>query len=150
LRQTSHARCSTWPTRSRPRRTPRQLPTLSHRRHLWELRAQRSILWCANRVCSSFPDRLAALSEMRRALNPGGQLAIATWSRIEDNALYAALYAALRESVPVDLADRLLAPFSGPDVKAFKDTVETAGFHEIHVRSVTLPLIFEGGIAQAA
>ena len=28
-----------------------------------------------------FPDRLAAVSEMRRALKPGGQLAIATWSR---------------------------------------------------------------------
>jgi ubiquinone/menaquinone biosynthesis C-methylase UbiE len=97
-----------------------------------------------------FPDRLAALSEMRRALRPGGQLAIATWSRIEDNALYAALHVALRESVPGDLADRLLAPFSGPDVKALKNTIGAAGFSEIHVRSVTLPLIFEGGIAQAA
>jgi len=97
-----------------------------------------------------FPDRLAAVNEMRRALKPGGQLAIATWSRIEDNALYAALHSALRESVPGDLADRLLAPFSGPDVKALKNTVETAGFHEIDARSVTLPVIFEGGIAQAA
>jgi ubiquinone/menaquinone biosynthesis C-methylase UbiE len=97
-----------------------------------------------------FPDRLAAVSEMRRALRPGGQLAIAAWSRIEDNALYAALHAALRESVPGDLADRLLAPFSGPDVKALKNTLETAGFHEVHVKSATLPLIFEGGIAQAA
>jgi ubiquinone/menaquinone biosynthesis C-methylase UbiE len=77
-----------------------------------------------------FPDRLAAVSEMRRALRPGGQLAIAAWSRIEDNALYAALHAALRESVPGDLVDRLLAPFSGPDVKALKNTLETAGFHE--------------------
>jgi ubiquinone/menaquinone biosynthesis C-methylase UbiE len=97
-----------------------------------------------------FPDRLAALREMRRALKPGRQFAIATWSRIEDNALYAALHAALRESVPPDLADRLLAPFSGPDVKALKDTVEAAGFQEVRARSVTLPVIFEGGIAQAA
>ena len=52
-----------------------------------------------------FPDRLAALSEMRRALKPGGQLAIAAWSHIKDNAFYAALHAALRESVPGDLAD---------------------------------------------
>jgi ubiquinone/menaquinone biosynthesis C-methylase UbiE len=97
-----------------------------------------------------FPDRLAALSEMRRALKPGGgQLAIATWSRIEDNALYAALHAALRESVPADLAHRLLAPFSWPNAQLLKNTVEAAGFHEIRVRSTTLPLIFEGGIAQA-
>lgn len=97
-----------------------------------------------------FPDRLAALSEMRRALKPGGgQLAIATWSHIKDNAFYAALHAALRESVPGDLADRLLAPFSGPDVKVLRNTVEAAGFQDSRVRSATLPLTFEGGIAQA-
>jgi SAM-dependent methyltransferase len=95
-----------------------------------------------------FPDRLAALSEMRRALKPGGgQLAIAAWSHIEDNAFYAALHAALRESVPGDLAGRLLAPFSWPDAQVLKNTLEAAGFHEIRVRSATLPLIFEGRIA---
>src|SRR5262249_33141757 len=92
-----------------------------------------------------FPDRLAALREMRRALKLEGQLAISAWSHIEDNAFYAALHAALRESVPGDLADRLLAPFSWPDAQVLKNTVETAGFHEIRVRSATLPLIFEGG-----
>jgi ubiquinone/menaquinone biosynthesis C-methylase UbiE len=97
-----------------------------------------------------FPDRSAALNEMRRALKPGGQLAIAAWSYIEDNALYSALHAALRESVPGELANRLLAPFSWPDAQVLKNTVEAAGFHEIRVRSATLPLIFEGGIAQAA
>ena len=97
-----------------------------------------------------FPDRLAALSEMRHALKPGGQLAIAAWSHIEDNAFYAALHAALRESVSRDLADRLLAPFNWPDAQVLKNTVEAAGFHEIRVRSTTLPLIFEGGIPQAA
>src|SRR5436190_18167337 len=97
-----------------------------------------------------FPDRLGALREMRRALKPGGQLATAAWSHIEGNAFYAALYAALRESVPGDLADRLLAPFSWPDAQVLKNTVEAAGFHEIRVRSTTLPLIFEGGIPQAA
>lgn len=98
-----------------------------------------------------FPDRLAALSEMRRALKPGrGQLAVATWSHIKDNAFYAALHAALCESVPGDLADRLLAPFSWGETQALKNTVEAAGFHESRVRSTTLPLTFEGGIAQAA
>jgi SAM-dependent methyltransferase len=96
-----------------------------------------------------FPNRLAALSEMRRALKPEGQLAIAAWSHIGDNPFYAALHRALRESVPADLADRLLGPFNGPDLQVLKNTVQAAGFHEIRVRSATLPLIFEGGIAQA-
>src|SRR5215472_8603569 len=96
-----------------------------------------------------FPDRLAALREMRRALKPDGQLAIAVWSHIGDNPFYAALHAALCESVPRDLADRLLAPFNGPNAQVLNNTIQAAGFHEIRVRSATLPLIFEGGIAQA-
>jgi ubiquinone/menaquinone biosynthesis C-methylase UbiE len=96
-----------------------------------------------------FPDRFAALGEMRRALKPGGRLAIAVWSRIEDNAIFAALHAALRDSVPADLADRLLAPFSWPDALVIKDTIEAAGFREIRVRRAALPLIFENGITQA-
>jgi ubiquinone/menaquinone biosynthesis C-methylase UbiE len=96
-----------------------------------------------------FPDRLAALGEMRRALKPEGRLAIAVWSGIGDNAIYAALHAALRDSVPSDLADRLLAPFSWSDPEAIKDTIAAAGFRESRVRKATLPLVFEGGIAQA-
>jgi ubiquinone/menaquinone biosynthesis C-methylase UbiE len=45
-----------------------------------------------------FPDR-SAHSEMRRALKPEGKPAIAAWSHTKDNAFYAALHAALRESV---------------------------------------------------
>jgi SAM-dependent methyltransferase len=96
-----------------------------------------------------FPDRIDALGEMRRALKGGGRLAIAVWCRIEDNAIFAALHAALRDSVPGDLADRLLAPFSWPDAQVIKDTLDAAGFREIRVRRAALPLIFEGGIAQA-
>ena len=73
-----------------------------------------------------FPDRLAALSEMRRALKPRGQLAIAVWAHIEDNAFYAALHAVLRESVPGDLADRLPATFSWPYARVLPQFLRTA------------------------
>ena len=96
-----------------------------------------------------FPDRLAALGEMRRALKPDGHLAAAVWCRIEDNAIYAALHAALCDSVPSDLADRLLAPFSWSDPQVMKGTIDAAGFRESRVRKATLPLVFEGGVAQA-
>ena len=95
-----------------------------------------------------FPDRLAALREMRRALKPEGRLAVAVWCRLEDNPINAALHAALRDSVPSDLADRALAPSSWSDPQVIKDTIDAAGFRESRVRKATLPLVFEGGVAQ--
>ncbi len=95
-----------------------------------------------------FPDRLAALREMRRALKPEGRLAVAVWCRLEDDPINAALHAALRDSVPSDLADRALAPSSWSDPQVIKDTIDAAGFRESRVRKATLPLVFEGGVAQ--
>jgi SAM-dependent methyltransferase len=42
-----------------------------------------------------FPDRLAALAEIRRVLEPGGRLTAATWGRLEDNPWPAALAGAV-------------------------------------------------------
>ena len=59
-----------------------------------------------------------------------------------------ALHAALRDSVPRELADRALAPYSWSDPKVIKDTIEAAGFRESRLQKVTLPLLFEGGVIQ--
>jgi ubiquinone/menaquinone biosynthesis C-methylase UbiE len=96
-----------------------------------------------------FPDRLAALLEMRRALKPGGRAAIAVWADIKANVIYNALHGALRETVPSDVADRLLAPFSWPDPEVLKETIAAAGFRNVRVRTIAAPLIFEQGTAQA-
>jgi ubiquinone/menaquinone biosynthesis C-methylase UbiE len=96
-----------------------------------------------------FPDRSAALLEMRRALKPGGRAAIAVWSHIKANAIYDALHGALRETVPRDLSDRLLAPFSWPDPAVLKETIAATGFRNVSVRTAVAPLIFEQGTAQA-
>ncbi len=54
-----------------------------------------------------FPDRLAALAELRRALRPGGRVGIAVWADIHDSPVFGAMYDAIRETVDVELADRV-------------------------------------------
>ena len=96
-----------------------------------------------------FPDPAAALTECRRALDRGGRVGIAVWSSIERCEVFFALRAGLLETVPAELADLLLAPFSWPGAKALETALRAAGFGSIQVEETALPLRFEGGAAQA-
>src|ERR1700674_3867732 len=58
-----------------------------------------------------FPDRAAALREMRRVLKPSGRAGIAVWAELERNQIYAAFHAALHATVPSELAELITAPF---------------------------------------
>lgn len=59
-----------------------------------------------------FDDHQQALREMARVLRPGGTVAIATWSAVEESPGYASMVDLLRRVVSDEAADALLAPFS--------------------------------------
>src|SRR5205085_10641650 len=96
-----------------------------------------------------FPDRSAALREMHRVLKPSGRAAIAVWTQIELNQIFAAYHAALRATDNAELADLMMAPFSWPSGAALKDAAEEAGFREIRLLTPALPMVLEGGLDQA-
>jgi SAM-dependent methyltransferase len=59
-----------------------------------------------------FDDQRQALREMARVLRPGGTVAIATWSAVEESPGYASMVDLLRRVVSDEAADALLAPFT--------------------------------------
>ena len=96
-----------------------------------------------------FPDRPAALREMRRVLKPGGRAAIAVWAELDRNQIFAAFHAALRATAPDALADLITAPFSWPSGAALKSAAEDAGFRDVRLSTPSLPMVLEGGVEQA-
>jgi ubiquinone/menaquinone biosynthesis C-methylase UbiE len=95
-----------------------------------------------------FPDRLAALREMRRIAKPDGRVAIAVWASLERNQIFAAYHSALRATGSEGLANLMAAPFSWPDGAELKSAVEEAGFRQVRPSTPTIPLVLEGGAAQ--
>ena len=92
-----------------------------------------------------FPDRAAALAEMRRALRPGGRVGIAVWAAIEQAPPFAALEDAIREVAGNELADCYRGgPWGMPDADQLRELLEESGFDEIRVQQDALPLSFEG------
>ena len=96
-----------------------------------------------------FPDRTGALREMRRVLKPNGRIGIAVWAEIERNEIFGAYHTALRATMPPELADLIMAPFSWPSGTALKAAAENAGFREIRLKTPSLPMVLEGGLEQA-
>ena len=83
-----------------------------------------------------FPDRPAALREMRRVLAPEGRLALCVWSRIEASPGMAALAEALGRHVGAEAAANRRAPFALGDPVQLRALVEVAGFRDVAVHTV--------------
>jgi SAM-dependent methyltransferase len=96
-----------------------------------------------------FPNRPAALAEMRRVLRPAGQLGIAVWCDLEDCPPFAALASALGQVLGAETAEAYRAgPWGFGDSASLLRLVVDNGFTNVSVRRCELPVVFEGGPGQ--
>jgi ubiquinone/menaquinone biosynthesis C-methylase UbiE len=88
-----------------------------------------------------FPDRPAALREMRRVLSPTGRLVLSTWREIGLSPGFAALAEALARHVPAAVAT-IRGPFALGDADELRALVAGAGFKDVAVRPLARTLCF--------
>ena len=77
-----------------------------------------------------FPDRAAALLEMRRVLVADGRLALSVWGPLQDNPFQSAVNEALKRHLGLEN----FGGFSMGDAEALRDLITGAGFSEVNVR----------------
>jgi SAM-dependent methyltransferase len=101
-----------------------------------------------------FPDRPAALREMRRVLVPGGRLALSVWRSLEWSPGHRALADALERHIGPETAAIMRAPFALADPEELRALAVAAGFREVAVRAavedVRFPSVDEFPLVQAA
>jgi ubiquinone/menaquinone biosynthesis C-methylase UbiE len=94
-----------------------------------------------------FPDRVAALREMRRVRAPGGRVAFLVMRHIQDHPVWVHLADALNRHVGSGCGDMMQGPFQLHDGELIRSLVREAGFaeakREICVRPARFPSVRE-------
>lgn len=83
-----------------------------------------------------FPDRLAALREMKRVLAPGGKLALSVWGRAEKSPHVPVICEMFDEYLGKESADIFRVACSLSDRTVLRSLVRDAGFSGIRIRAM--------------
>jgi len=89
-----------------------------------------------------FPDRPAALREMRRVLVPGGRLALSVWRSMEHTPAFAALATALGRRIAPEAAAIMQGPFALGSAEDLRTLTIGAGFGDVIVQPAAKALRF--------
>ena len=88
-----------------------------------------------------FPDRAVALQEMRRVLKRGGRVAISVNQSLHANPMYEALFEALARHLGTTV-DVIAQPYALGDADVLHDLLLTAGFDQIELTPIVVPVRF--------
>jgi ubiquinone/menaquinone biosynthesis C-methylase UbiE len=81
-----------------------------------------------------FPDRSAALGELRRVIAPGGRIALSVWRGVEHNWFYDAFAVALERHAGAEAGAMMASPFPDWHAEELRGALLAAGFDDVRLR----------------